>query len=167
MCTPVDPTVEQAAPVPLLAEGAQGLAGIYTTSEVRECLSIAHRIIVMRRSRVSAEFTSNVSKEKTMAALGEAMVAGGEATISTTTKPRLDIATLLPEGRAFFALIAIIIVLSMLSPYYFTRSNFLIIARHVAIYGLPAIGMLLVILNGGIDVSVGSTFGLSGWWPAI
>ena len=35
-------------------------------------------------------------------------------------------------------------------------------ATHVAIYGLLAIGMLLVILNGGIDLSVGSTLALCG-----
>ena len=59
----------------LLAEGArQGLAVVYTTSEVGECLSIAHRIIVMHRGRISAEFGSNVTKEKIMAASGEAVV---------------------------------------------------------------------------------------------
>jgi erythritol transport system permease protein len=35
-------------------------------------------------------------------------------------------------------------------------------ASHVAIFGILAIGMLLVILNGGIDLSVGSTLGLAG-----
>lgn len=60
----------------LLAERAkQGLAVIYSTSEVNECLSIAHRIIVMHRGRISAEFTSDVTKEKIMAASGEAVVA--------------------------------------------------------------------------------------------
>jgi erythritol transport system ATP-binding protein len=60
----------------LLAEGArQGLAVIYSTSEVGECLSIAHRIVVMRRGRIVAEFDSSVSKEKIMAASGEALVA--------------------------------------------------------------------------------------------
>jgi erythritol transport system permease protein len=73
-----------------------------------------------------------------------------------------DIARLLLEGRAFFALIAIIVVFSFLSPYYFTVGNFLTMASHVAIYGILAIGMLLVILNGGIDLSVGSTLGLAG-----
>jgi len=59
----------------LLAEKAeQGLAVVYTTSEVGECLSIAHRIIVMHRGRVSAQFGSDVSKEKIMAASGEAVV---------------------------------------------------------------------------------------------
>jgi erythritol transport system permease protein len=66
------------------------------------------------------------------------------------------------EGRAFFALIVIIAVFSFLSPYYFTLNNFLIMASHVAIFGILAIGMLLVILNGGIDLSVGSTLGLAG-----
>jgi erythritol transport system ATP-binding protein len=60
----------------LLAERAkQGLAVIYSTSEVNECLSIAHRIIVMHRGRISAEFDADVTKEKIMAASGEAMVA--------------------------------------------------------------------------------------------
>ncbi|TCQ29624.1 sugar ABC transporter ATP-binding protein [Rhizobium sp. PP-CC-3G-465] len=56
----------------LLAERArQGLAVIYSTSEVGECLSIAHRIVVMRRGRISAEFGSDVTKERIMAASGE------------------------------------------------------------------------------------------------
>lgn len=74
----------------------------------------------------------------------------------------LNIGRLLLEGRAFFALIAIIAVFSFLSPNYFTVSNFLIMASHVAIYGILAIGMLLVILNGGIDLSVGSVLALAG-----
>ncbi|SDJ53079.1 ABC transporter permease [Aliiruegeria lutimaris] len=73
-----------------------------------------------------------------------------------------SIVHVLLEGRAFFALIAIIITFSMLSTNYATIGNFLIMANHVAIFGLLAIGMLLVILNGGIDLSVGSVLGLSG-----
>ena len=60
----------------LLAEGArQGLAVLYSTSEVSECLSIAHRIVVMHKGRISAEFDSTVSKEKIMAASGESVAA--------------------------------------------------------------------------------------------
>lgn len=73
-----------------------------------------------------------------------------------------DIGKMLLEGRAFFALIVIIIIFSSLSPYYFALANFLTMASHVAIYGILAIGMLLVIINSGIDLSVGSTLGLSG-----
>jgi erythritol transport system ATP-binding protein len=60
----------------LLAErAARGLAVIFSTSEVAECLSIAHRIVVMRRGRISAQFGSDVTKEEIMAASGEAVVA--------------------------------------------------------------------------------------------
>lgn len=82
--------------------------------------------------------------------------------VSNGTKRKTSLVQLLLEGRAFFALIAIIVVFSILSPYYLTVENFLIMSSHVAIFGLLAIGMLLVILNGGIDLSVGSTLGLSG-----
>jgi erythritol transport system ATP-binding protein len=60
----------------LLAQGAmKGLAVVYSTSEVSECLSIAHRIIVMHKGRVSAEFDSRASKEQIMAASGESVAA--------------------------------------------------------------------------------------------
>jgi len=49
----------------------------------------------------------------------------------------------------------------LLSPNYFTVENILIMASHVAIYALLGMGMLMVILNGGIDLSVGSTLGFS------
>ena len=56
----------------LLAEGARrGLAVVYSTSEVGECLSVAHRIIVMARGKISAEFGPDVTKEKIMEASGE------------------------------------------------------------------------------------------------
>ncbi|KAA0015689.1 ABC transporter permease [Salinicola corii] len=73
-----------------------------------------------------------------------------------------DLGRILLEGRAFFALIAIIIIFSALSPVYFSTNNFLTMSSHVAIFGLLSIGMLLVILTGGIDLSVGSTLGLCG-----
>ena len=85
-------------------------------------------------------------------------------TASAADKKKADfsIGRLLLEGRAFFALIAIIVVFSILSPNYLTISNLLIMSSHVAIYGILAIGMLLVILNGGIDLSVGSILALAG-----
>lgn len=83
---------------------------------------------------------------------------------SASTRPHgnFDLLRMLFNGRAFFALIAIIIIFSTLSPVYFSTNNFLTMSSHVAIYGLLALGMLLVILTGGIDLSVGSTLGLSG-----
>ncbi len=60
----------------LLADRARdGLAVLYSTSEVGECLSIAHRILVLRRGQVSAEFGPDATKEMIMAASGEAVAA--------------------------------------------------------------------------------------------
>ncbi|KQN47512.1 sugar ABC transporter ATP-binding protein [Serratia sp. Leaf50] len=60
----------------LLAENARrGLAVLYSTSEVGECLSVAHRIVVMSKGHISAIFDANVSKEQIMAASGESLVA--------------------------------------------------------------------------------------------
>ncbi len=59
----------------LLGEkAAQGLAVLFSTSEVQECHGVAHRIVVMRRGRISAEFGPDVAKEEIMAASGEAVV---------------------------------------------------------------------------------------------
>lgn len=69
---------------------------------------------------------------------------------------------ILMEGRAFFALIAIIVTFALLSDRYLSVSNFLTMTSQVAIFGLLAIGLLLVILSGGIDLSVGSTLALCG-----
>jgi erythritol transport system ATP-binding protein len=58
----------------LLAEKARdGLAVVYSTSEVNECFAIAHRIVVMSRGRIAAEFGPDVRKDQIMAASGEAV----------------------------------------------------------------------------------------------
>ncbi|MFC3568054.1 ABC transporter permease [Paracoccus simplex] len=84
------------------------------------------------------------------------------ATPAPAKKGDFSLGRILLQGRAFFALILIIAVFSFLSPNYFTLSNFLIMSSQVAIYGILSVGMLLVILNGGIDLSVGSILALCG-----
>jgi erythritol transport system permease protein len=75
---------------------------------------------------------------------------------------RLRVVNLVLELRAFIALIVLIIVFSLLSDAYLTYDNLVTMTRHVAINALLAIGMLMVILTGGIDLSVGSIVGLAG-----
>jgi erythritol transport system permease protein len=75
---------------------------------------------------------------------------------------RIDIGGVLLEGRAFIALIVLIIIFSLLSESFFTVNNLITMTKHVAMNAILAIGMLFVILKGGIDLSVGSTIGLSG-----
>jgi len=66
------------------------------------------------------------------------------------------------DQRAFIALIILIIVFALLSDTFLSGSNLLTMTRHVAYNAILALGMLLVILTGGIDLSVGSIVGLSG-----
>ncbi|MDN5900661.1 MAG: ABC transporter permease, partial [Brachybacterium sp.] len=74
---------------------------------------------------------------------------------------KLDLSKLLLEGRAFLALALIIVVFSLLSPNFLTVNNLLIMSSHVAIFALLSLGQLLVVLTGGIDLSVGSTLGFT------
>ncbi len=63
--------------------------------------------------------------------------------------------------RALIALILLVVVFASLSPAFLTTGNLLILAKHVAINAILAIGMTYVILAGGIDLSVGSVVGLA------
>ncbi len=74
----------------------------------------------------------------------------------------VDVWSLLLEGRAFIALIVLIIIFALLSDSFLTLNNLITMTKHVAYNAILAIGMLFVILKGGIDLSVGSTVGLSG-----
>ncbi len=58
--------------------------------------------------------------------------------------------------------IVLCIVFGLLSPYFFTVTNFVNIAKTVPVVGIVAIGETLVLLAGGVDLSVGSVAALSG-----
>src|SRR5215469_17355982 len=64
--------------------------------------------------------------------------------------------------RAVLVLVMLVILFSALAPAFFTANNLAILAKHVAISAILAIGMTFVILTGGIDLSVGSVAGLGG-----
>ncbi|WP_271274461.1 sugar ABC transporter ATP-binding protein [Aliamphritea hakodatensis] len=59
----------------LASRAEEGLGVLFSTSEVNECLSIAHRIIVMNRGRIAAVFGADASKEAIMSASGESLIA--------------------------------------------------------------------------------------------
>jgi len=64
--------------------------------------------------------------------------------------------------RALIALAVVAIVFAILSPEFLTTGNLTILLKHVAINAILAIGMTLVVLAGGIDLSVGSIAGFTG-----
>jgi ribose transport system permease protein len=62
----------------------------------------------------------------------------------------------------FLSLIVLFIALSIASPYFLTANNLASVARQTAVFNTMALGMTIVIISGGIDLSVGSILGLSG-----
>jgi ribose transport system permease protein len=62
----------------------------------------------------------------------------------------------------FVSLIVLFIALSITSPYFLTANNLASVARQTAVFNTMALGMTIVIISGGIDLSVGSILGLSG-----
>jgi erythritol transport system permease protein len=70
--------------------------------------------------------------------------------------------SLLVRLRALVALALLVIVFSSLSPAFLTQGNLVMLAKHVALNAILALGMTFVVLSGGIDLSVGSIAGLAG-----
>lgn len=74
---------------------------------------------------------------------------------------KTDIQQFLLRGRAFIALILVLVFFTLISPKFVSAENLVIMSKHVAINAILAIGMTFVILTAGIDLSVGSLVGLT------
>lgn len=66
------------------------------------------------------------------------------------------------EQKSLIALIILIAVVSTLSPNFFTLNNIFNILQQTSVNAIMAVGMTLVILTSGIDLSVGSLLALTG-----
>jgi len=67
----------------------------------------------------------------------------------------------IPQFGMIAAFILMVVVFSILSPVFFSYGNFINIANQTAIISVLAFGMTLVMLSGGIDLSVGSLVSIS------
>ena len=66
------------------------------------------------------------------------------------------------ELSVIAAIAIMFIIFGILNPIYISSSNIVDILDQATIYGLMGIGMTMVIITGGIDLSVGSVLALSG-----
>ena len=80
---------------------------------------------------------------------------------------RLTPAAVFERFGFYAALLVLIAVFATLSPAFLTLQNGINILQQTSTIGIMAIGETLVILAGGIDVSVGSILGLGGMISAI
>ncbi len=72
------------------------------------------------------------------------------------------LAMTLLKGRTFIVLVVLLIFFSITADNFLNMNTVLLIGKHVALYGILAIGMTYVIITGGIDLSVGAIVGLGG-----
>ncbi|WP_272520371.1 ribose ABC transporter permease [Providencia sp. PROV223] len=68
----------------------------------------------------------------------------------------------LMEQKSLIALLVLIAIVSTLSPIFFTVNNLFNILQQTSVNAIMAVGMTLVILTSGIDLSVGSLLALTG-----
>lgn len=66
----------------------------------------------------------------------------------------------LMEQKSLIALLVLIAIVSTLSPNFFTINNLFNILQQTSVNAIMAVGMTLVILTSGIDLSVGSLLAL-------
>lgn len=73
-----------------------------------------------------------------------------------------SLAMTLLKGRTLIVLAILLVFFSFATPNFLSANTMLLLAKHVALYGILAIGMTYVIITGGIDLSVGAVVGLAG-----
>jgi ribose transport system permease protein len=61
------------------------------------------------------------------------------------------------------SLVILFAALSFASPYFLTGGNIINVLYQISSIGILAVGMTFVIITGGIDLSIGSIFEISGW----
>src|SRR3979490_1592493 len=62
----------------------------------------------------------------------------------------------------FLTLIVLFVAEAIASPYFLTSTNLSSVVRQTAVINLMALGMTLVIISGGIDLSVGAILAMGG-----
>jgi len=67
----------------------------------------------------------------------------------------------------FFTLVALFVILSIASPNFLTSTNLSSVVRQTAVINIMALGMTVIIIAGGIDLSVGSILALAGLLGAM
>jgi ribose transport system permease protein len=90
------------------------------------------------------------------------MSAGMEALVNKKPNFGLSLRKIWNQLGMLIVLVAICIILAIFAPNFTDTGNILNILKQSSVNGILAAGMTLVILTGGIDLSVGSTIALSG-----
>ena len=84
-----------------------------------------------------------------------------EAVVGKNVEAKLKFKKIMNKYGIFFVLVAMVILMSLLSPAFMTVRNLLNVVRQISVIGLIAIGVTMIIITKGIDLSSGSLLALA------
>ncbi|HHW00236.1 MAG TPA: ABC transporter permease [Clostridiaceae bacterium] len=98
------------------------------------------------------------------------MLSINQAETSLQKKSKGNLLSKLAKSKEFSVLVALFVlclVVSLLSPYFLKMQNIFNVLRQISVIGILAVGEALIIITGGIDLSVGSVLGFMGVMTAL
>jgi rhamnose transport system ATP-binding protein len=153
----------------ILGLAKEGVSILLISSEIPELLALAHRIGVMREGRLLGEMDARATTEEDIlrTALPDTQSKRQNALEAETPRAappaRRRLLGLISRREASLALFiaALMVIFGLTIPSFMTWRNLSDVLVNNSILLIGALGMTLVIISGGIDVSVGAILGLS------
>ncbi len=170
---------------------AEGVAVLFTSSEIEEILALCDRILVMRKNSLVAEIPGHLADKELITEFAAGDLQAGYARLREAAGDVQKAQEILPpkeqelkktsspeskkspwfirifqqmfslrEFGVLQALLAVIVLFSLLTPHFLTASNLLLISRQMAILAVITAGMTFVLASGEVDLSVGWIFNM-------
>jgi ribose transport system ATP-binding protein len=151
----------------------QGLSIILVSSELPEIIGMSDRILVMRGGRVACELEAAGATEETILAAGLSESAATESKAPAPAGGSEIHGALLTKLNAlrnriiqadlvvFFTLLCLVGVGIFTAESFLNKYNLTSIIRHAAALGIVSMGQAMVMISGGLDISVGSMVSLT------
>ena len=151
----------------------QGLSIILVSSELPEIIGMSDRILVMREGRIACELEAEGATEEKILAAGLSDSAAVESQadtrpgnagkpISLRTKLNVLCNRLVQTDLVvFLTLLCLVGIGVFTSESFLNKYNLTSIMRHAAALGIVSMGQAVVMISGGLDISVGSLVSLT------
>ena len=151
----------------------RGAAIVLISSELNEVLENSDRVLVFRQGSIVGEFAPGIASRESVAAaaLGNGPVAGGDTRPSVRPSSQRSPAARWSFWRAEWSLlaavVALVVVLAFRSDSFLTGDNLRGLLASTSVLIILSLGAAVVILAGGIDISLGAIFALSSGVAAL
>ena len=151
----------------------RGLSIILVSSELPEIIGMSDRILVMRDGKIASEFEAEEATEEKILAAGLSESDAAESGLSTRADraeihesflKKLNVLrsrVVQNDLVVFLTLLCLVGVGMFTSESFLNKYNLTSIMRHAAALGIVSMGQAVVMIGGGLDISVGSVISLT------